>query len=475
MLSLFSPLTHIKVGAKSLPDSSPMLDACARNLIRRFDGVAPRYTSYPTAPNFKSEIGNGTYIDWLEQMPVETNLSIYAHIPFCDTLCWFCACRAQGTRIYPPIQRYLESMKTEIETVAKHLKGQPAIQMHWGGGSPTILEPDDFLALAAFFREKLAFAPDAEFAVEIDPRDMNADKLDAVAAAGVTRASLGVQDFSPEVQHAINRVQSIESTRKVVDGLRERGVKSLNIDALYGLPHQTLDRVQRTIDMVIDLAPDRVALFGYAHVPWMAKRQKLIDASVLPGAEERFEQAEAAADRLRAAGYVRIGLDHYARPEDDMAISSAAGELRRNFQGYTVDAADALLGFGASAIGRPPQGYVQNVAATAAYQKAIAQNGLAIDRGIELTPQDRLRGYVIERLMCDLTFDGADLEARFGDRAQEMVAIAEDLVQRLPSEMVTPRSNGFTITETGRPFVRNIATTFDAYLDDRAQRFSRTL
>ncbi|MEM1420753.1 MAG: oxygen-independent coproporphyrinogen III oxidase [Pseudomonadota bacterium] len=451
-----------------------MIDDCARKLVKKFSGSAPRYTSYPTAPNFSAEITDGVYSDWLQTLPPEAKLSIYAHIPFCDTLCWFCACRAQGTKIYPPVQRYLSFLMREIDQVAELLEGRKAVQMHWGGGSPTILEPADFLALAAHFRSRLDFAPDADFDVEIDPRDMTSSKLDGVAAAGVTRASLGVQDFSPEVQHAVNRIQSFDTTKRVVDGLRERGVRRLNIDALYGLPKQTLERVERTIDLVIELAPDRVALFGYAHVPWMAKRQKLIDASSLPEGEERVEQAEAAAAKLRAAGYQRIGLDHFARPDDPMAIAATNGDLKRNFQGYTVDSAEALIGFGASAIGKLPQGYVQNVPATAAYQRRIEDSGFAIERGLKLSADDRMRGYVIERLMCDLTFDRNDLKAIFGERATTMIPIAEHLLRSLPQETISRTNGGFRVTETGRPFVRNIAAEFDAYLNQGA-RYSRAV
>lgn len=446
-----------------------------RRLIARFDGSAPRYTSYPTAPHFHDGVTAATYRSWLSRLPEDATLSLYTHIPYCGTLCWFCACRSQGVRNYAPISRYLEHLRAEIQAVSEHVTGKSVTHMHWGGGSPTILTPEDIVALAALQRERFQHATSVEFSVEIDPRDMTEPRMDALAQAGVTRVSLGVQDFDPEVQARINRRQSFASTRAVIDGMRARGVRSVNIDALYGLPKQTLSRLSRTIDQVIALSPDRVALFGYAHVPWAAKRQKLIDEAELPNAQARFEQAREAADRLVNAGYVRIGLDHFAKPDDAMAEACSQGRLRRNFQGYTVDPCDALLGFGASAIGRTPFGYVQNLAGTAAYQDAVTANKFAIARGVALSVEDRVRADAIESLMCQLRFDGADLTARYGDFARNALEDAARVAREMPPGLLVADEHGFTVTEAGRPFLRSIAAEFDAYLRAPAARYSRAI
>ncbi len=453
-----------------------MISPLEKSLVSRFGGSAPRYTSYPTAPHFHAGVSTETYVNWLERLGKSASLSLYAHIPFCGTLCWFCACRSQGARLYAPIERYLGFLEREAETVGSIVADRPVRSVHWGGGSPTILAPRDLKRLAEILRTRFAIAPDAEFAVEIDARDMTEERIDALADAGLTRASLGVQDFDPEVQKAINRRQSFEKTRQVIEGLRARGVGSVNIDALYGLPYQTADRIARTIGQVIALAPDRVALFGYAHVPWMAKRQQLIPDDALPDSVERFEQASMAAEQLTAAGYVRVGLDHFAKPGDTLAEAAQRGELRRNFQGYTVDQADALIGLGASAIGRLPQGFVQNAPSTARYQEQVDEHGLAISRGLRFSAEDRVRSDAIERLMCDLAFDRDGLRARHGDFALAVIREEKRVVDSMPDGVLEPTETGFRVTETGRPFVRNVAAAFDAYLrKDDETRYSRAV
>lgn len=429
----------------------------------------PRYTSYPTAPHFHAGVDGATYRAWLAALPKGARLSLYLHLPFCDSLCWFCGCTTKVTRQYAPIAAYLKALKAEIDLVAAALpEGVSVSHLHWGGGSPTILNPEDIAGLTAHLRGRFAFSEGAEFAVEIDPRGTDGARIAALAAAGMTRASLGVQDFTPEVQQAINRVQSFEETQSVVEACRAAGISSLNIDALYGLPGQGAAELQATLEKVVALKPDRVAVFGYAHVPWMKRHQEMIDARALPGAAARYDHAELAARLLTGVGYQRIGLDHFALPGDAMAVAAREGRLQRNFQGYTVDPATALLGLGASAIGALPQGYVQNDPATGRYMRAVAGGALPVVKGFALAEEDRMRRAVIERIMCDLRFDGAELVARWGRAlAAPVLAEAEALLASDEDGFLYRRGAGFAVTETGRPFLRLIAAAFDRYLPKR--------
>lgn len=441
------------------------------DILHRYAAPVPRYTSYPTAPHFTTAIGPDTYAEWLRQMTAGTVLSIYAHIPFCDRLCWYCGCNTKATQQYRPVAVYLEALLAEIGTVAGLMPaGCQAVHVHWGGGSPSILAPDDIRRLADRIAESFNRTRAAEFAVEVDPRHIDRERVAAFAAAGVNRVSIGVQDFNPEVQQAINREQSVEMTRRVVEMFREAGVRGINIDLVYGLPYQTRDSVERTITEVIALSPDRIALFGYAHLPSRLPHQRLIPDESLPGITERFAQANRAANLLIAAGFQRIGLDHFARAADPLA----RGPVHRNFQGYTTDAADALLGLGASAIGRLPQGYVQNSPAAAVYQRRVREQGLATIKGRALTEDDRARSLVIERLMCDLAFPADELRQRFPASAELLIAEANALVEADTDGLVTPEpgGEGFVVTEKGRLFVRSLCACFDAYLGQGQARHS---
>jgi oxygen-independent coproporphyrinogen III oxidase len=437
----------------------------SEELIRRHARAVPRYTSYPTAPHFHAGVDGHTYSGWLSALPAATPLSIYMHVPFCDRLCWFCGCHTKQVLRYDPIAAYLPALHKEIATVSGLLAGRgKATALHLGGGSPSMLTPPDLLALADGVRQQFSTASDMEFSIEVDPNDMTDDRYDGFAAAGVTRISIGVQDFDEKVQRAINRLQSVEQTRAVVDGVRARGVRSVNLDVLYGLPHQTTAGLLRTIDLVLDMRPDRIALFGYAHVPWMKTHQRMIDEAALPNLTERFRQSQAAAARIVAAGYRSIGIDHFALPSDSLAVAAASGHLHRNFQGYTTDAAPALLGFGASAIGGLPQGYVQNVTATGQYLKAVETTGLAIARGVALTEDDRTRRWVIEQLMCNFAVPVADLTRVFGVTGK---AVLEEMYNAVVCDgdgLVTFDGETYAVTELGKPFVRTIASAFDTYL-----------
>jgi len=443
------------------------------DLIAKYAVMVPRYTSYPTAPHFHDGIGPETHAAWLEDLSAQSTLSLYVHIPFCDTMCWFCGCHTKVTQKYKPIVGYMDGLLDEIAHVGGLVKDGPKVtNIHWGGGSPTILSPEDTLRLAGHIRENFSFTDDTEFAVEIDPRDFDAARIEAFAEAGLTRASIGVQDFDPRVQKAINRIQTFDETRAAIDALRAHGISSINIDAMYGLPHQGMDELRRTLDLVMQLQPDRVALFGYAHVPWMKSHQKMIDEAALPGLGERHSQAAFASDYLGDAGFVRIGFDHFARPDDSLGRAALSGDVRRNFQGYTTDEAASLIGLGASAISRLPQGYLQNDPATAQYLAKTRKGELATVRGVELSADDNMRAWVIERLICDLSLSLDAVRARFGAAAAPILAEIDDMDDLAADGLITRDAMGITVTEEGRPFVRTVCARFDAYLKQGGARHS---
>lgn len=444
--------------------------------IARLATPVPRYTSYPTAPHFSIDVSNLTYREWLHAMPPGSRVSLYVHIPFCDTLCWFCGCHTRMVRKYSPIKTYLDALEKEITAVAAHLPAHCSVtHVHWGGGSPTILSPEDIIRLNAAIHTAFPIARTCDFAVEIDPRGMDEARLDALAEAGMTRASIGVQDFDTEVQRAINRFQSFEETLAVADGLRQRGVTSLNVDILYGLPHQNVSVMLKSLEQVLTLRPDRLALFGYAHVPWMKKHQEMIPQEALPGMPERIECVERATARLVEAGYARIGLDHFALPTDSLALAAANGTLRRNFQGYTTDDSDCLIGLGASSIGQFPQGFVQNETGGQPYERRVNEIGLAVARGLETSAEDRLRGEAIEELMCNLRLDLAKLKAHHGALAEQLAPEVEGLLAEEPATWFERTANGFQVTEEGRPFLRIIAARFDSYLARGTGRHSSAM
>jgi oxygen-independent coproporphyrinogen III oxidase len=434
------------------------------DLLQKYSGPVPRYTSYPTAPQLNASIGAGEYALWLDAIAPGTAVSLYVHIPYCDRLCWFCACHTKQTLRYEPIAAYLRSLGNEIDMVAQLIPEARITALHLGGGSPTMLKPADMIGLVTHLRSSFRFEADASVSVEMDPNDLDEARYEALAEIGMTRASLGVQDFDPIVQQAINRLQTFEQTKGVVDAVRARGVRSVNCDLLYGLPHQTLQSLERTVSDILTLDPDRIALFGYAHVPWMKKHQTMIQEEILPDTAERFRQMSHAAALLRAAGYQPVGIDHFARIDDGLAVAVREGRLHRNFQGYTEDEAPVLIGLGASSIGRLPKGYVQNMPATREYQRMADAGGLAVVRGIALSDDDRLRGHVIERLMCDFRFSFADLRAAFGLAAEPLISEAKRLAAMDQDGLSAVEADAFCITETGKTFSRVVASWFDAYL-----------
>jgi oxygen-independent coproporphyrinogen-3 oxidase len=435
-------------------------------LIRKYAKPAPRYTSYPTAPNFSSDIGPDHYTAWLAALHPDTRLSLYLHIPFCRQLCWYCACNTKAIQHYEPVERYLMTLEAEIGSVSGLLPpGAAVTQIHWGGGSPSILTPAQIERLSAKLRQKFRIGAAAEFAVEADPRDLTEETVRAFSSAGVTRVSIGVQDFDPAVQCAINRVQSEEMTRNAVDWFRAHGVTSVNIDLVYGLPRQSLESLRRTIDKVLRLGPDRIAIFGYAHVPGRARHQKMINAAEIPGPIDRFIRSQELATIVTGAGYRQIGIDHFALPHDSLSV----GMVRRNFQGYTIDDSTVLLGLGASAIGHLLQGYVQNTAAAGDYARRIKENTFATVRGFALSLEDRMRARVIERLMCDFSFSRVALAHEFGPASALLGNEADQLAIADRDGLVEKTSDGFRCTDLGRTFVRTLCTRFDSYWqgDDR--------
>jgi oxygen-independent coproporphyrinogen-3 oxidase len=433
----------------------------------------PRYTSYPTAPKFSPEIDEACYRDWIRSAGGGTT-SLYLHIPFCRSMCWYCGCHTTITERDQPILDYLDVLQREIKLVSEASPDPLDVrEIHFGGGTPTIIKPEEFASLMSLLGNRFAIHRTANVSVEIDPRTLTADMAHALGESGVTRASLGVQSFDPVVQKAINRIQSEETTEIATRQLRENGIERINFDLIYGLPHQTVRSCIKTVEAAVAMRPDRFAVFGYAHIPSFKKHQRLIDETVLPDAQARNEQAEAIAEALVSAGYRRIGLDHFALPSDELAIASERGLLRRNFQGYTTDCCDSLLGFGASAIGRLREGYVQNQVPPGQYAKNVSSGHLATAKGYRLSPEDTLRAHVIERLMCDFAADIAAISVFHGFAPDFLLADNAQL-RALMEDGVVSLSDGVIRAEAKYRFmIRAVAASFDAYLAATQRTFSK--
>ncbi len=428
-----------------------------------FDARVPRYTSYPTAPHFSDAVGQGDFADWIRAIPAGSQISLYMHVPFCRRLCWFCACRTQGTQSDDPVRAYAEVLKAEVALLKSHLApGITLSRLHWGGGTPTLMPADVIRDVAAHVFDAVPMGPGSEFSVEIDPNEIDDARLDALAEAGMNRASIGVQDFDPEIQAVIGRDQSYEITKIAVEKIRARGVASLNADILYGLPHQTNARIAESVQKLLSLSPDRVALYGYAHVPWMARRQQMIPSNALPTPEERLELFETARKLFVWDGYREIGIDHFARPDDGLAVAQANGMLRRNFQGYTDDTSPVLVGLGASSISRFPQGYAQNNASTSGHTRAVREGHFSTVKGHRFTPEDLLRARMIEALMCDFRIDAQEMCDKFGTTPARLAQMF-DAAQKVFGDMIEVSPKGLSIPEKGRPLTRMIARCFDAY------------
>jgi oxygen-independent coproporphyrinogen III oxidase len=442
-------------------------------LIAKYDRRVPRYTSYPTAPHFSTAVDGAAYAAWLAALPDDAALSLYLHVPFCASLCLFCACHTTVARRPEPLAAYAATLLAEIDLLADTIGRRLAVRhVHWGGGTPTALPPDAMLAVMQRLRVRFDLPGTAEIAVEVDPRTLSPASIDGLARMGTTRVSLGVQDFDPAVQQAINRHQSLELTAQCATQLRAAGIASINLDLIYGLPYQTTEGVTETVRQALSLDPDRAAVFGYAHVPWMKKHQALLPEAALPGPEDRFAQRQAVEATLIGHGYAPIGLDHFARPEDALARAAADGRMKRNFQGYTTDDAPVLLGFGASSIGAMPQGYVQNHPGVPAWREAVKAGALPTARGIVMTAADRLRRDVIEQIMCRMEVDLRAMAQRHHAGLGELMDAAPALQDMARDGLIDWQGDRLTVTAPGRPFVRGVAAAFDTYLRLGAARHS---
>ncbi|MEO0977269.1 MAG: oxygen-independent coproporphyrinogen III oxidase [Pseudomonadota bacterium] len=430
----------------------------------------PRYTSYPTAPHFHGGVNETTYADWLSAITPDDSLSLYLHVPYCRELCHYCGCHTKATRKDAPLKVYAATLGQEIGLVAEHLKNAgPVRHIHWGGGTPSLLSRESLVDLTGLMRVLFDLSPDLEHAIELDPRLVSAELAETLAMIGVNRASLGVQDFDPAVQKAIGRVQPYETVARASDHLRAAGLDALNFDLMYGLPEQSPETIQDTIEKTLSLAPGRIALFGYAHVPWMRKHQRLIDEASLPSAAKRLELANLARRALLESGYVAIGLDHFARADDSMAIALSDGSLKRNFQGYTTDQGEQLIGLGVSSIGKLTGGFIQNMPDVGSWRRSILAGKLPVAKGLALTVDDRLRGQIIEDLMTNYACELGSVCARFGRSVEDVNDALTGLEDLVADGLVALDPDGadrirVRVTDAGRPYVRLAAAAFDAYL-----------
>lgn len=453
------------------------------DLIRKYSASGPRYTSYPPAPLLSHIYTAEDYaedIQLQERNLSNADFSLYVHIPFCDSLCYFCGCTTIITRNRSAITRYVDLLKKEIDFLAARLNGKrKIIQMHWGGGTPTYLSPAEITDLGLYIRNSFVIDPDAELSVEVDPRELTRQHLRALSLAGFNRMSLGVQDFHPKVQQAVNRVQSEFITRQAVRWGRELGFTSLNIDLIYGLPLQTVDTFSETLKKIIDIDPDRIAVYNFAHVPWLKKHQRLLHPEDLPSLETKLDLLTMTINKLEGAGYIYIGMDHFARPSDELTIARDNRTLQRNFQGYSTRGGSDLFGIGLSAISHFGGSYAQNAKDLDSYSNAVREGKFATSSGYRMTLDDQIRKHVIMRIMCDLVLDVREVEVRFGIIFSEYFNGELLALYTLEKDgLVTMNGSELRVTSEGRLFLRNIAMCFDAYLKEDSKgspQYSRTV
>ncbi len=455
-----------------------------RGLLRQYDVTGPRYTSYPTAAQFTEVFDAQRYrqrVAWSNEDPMPRPLSLYVHVPFCRTVCFYCACNKVITANYRRAERYLDRLIQELDLQAALFDDdRPVEQLHLGGGTPTYFTDEDLARLIQAIGDRfpLSQGPEREFSIEVDPRTVNRERIEGLAALGFNRLSLGVQDFDPDVQKAINRIQSVEDTAAVVDEARRQGFHSINLDLMYGLPYQTPERLARTLDAVMDIRPDRIALYNYAHMPQMFRIQRQINDESLPPAETKLTLLIEAMQRLSADGYQYIGMDHFALPDDELARAANNGTLHRNFQGYATRPDLDLIGLGASSIGQIGDAYCQNKRDPEGHAEAVAAGRLPIWRGVELSADDRLRRDVIQAVMCQGGVDFSAVEERHGIMFRQYFAPALDELSPLVDDgLVEIGRESLRVTERGRFFLRNVAMPFDAYLAETRgeRRFSRVI
>ncbi|MGI8638829.1 MAG: oxygen-independent coproporphyrinogen III oxidase [Pyrinomonadaceae bacterium] len=453
------------------------------DVLKKFNQPGPRYTSYPTAPLFSPEFTAEDFENEIVNTNSEANssdLSLYFHFPFCESLCYFCGCNMMVSRDRRLIREYNEYLKKEIDLITPIIsKRRKVSQMHWGGGTPSYLFPEEIRDIGAFIKSKFDFAEDIEASVEIDPRGLTFEHMQAFREIGFNRTSFGVQDFNLQVQEAINRVQSEEITRQTVEWARELGFKSVNLDLIYGLPFQTINSFAETVEKIIDISPNRIAVFNYAHVPWLKKHQNIIPSEALPSPDERLNIFKMTIEKLMSAGYEYIGLDHFAKPDDELSIAQKNNTLYRNFQGYSTKAGCDVYAFGLSAISQFQNIYAQNLKNLKDYYKRVDEGLPATNIGYRMTADDHIRKETIMQLMCHLEIDKRDIEAKFGidfekyfadDIKKLDVFIAENLLQN--------NAEKIKIIGSGILIIRNVAMCFDAYLEKMMKEkpvFSKTV
>jgi len=453
------------------------------DLMKKYDRPGPRYTSYPTAPMFSGDFDHERNKEEIVRSNSSTNtadLSLYVHIPFCDTLCYFCGCTTIITKSRERVKEYIHYLKGEIDLLASHVAPQRKIaQMHWGGGTPTYLTPAEISDITLYIKKRFNFSNNAEVSVEIDPRDLSFEHLEALKRNGFNRVSMGVQDFTEPVLSAINRHQGEKITQQAIDWSRSLGFSSLNLDLVYGLPLQTVETFQATLEKIIAISPERIAVYNFAYVPWMKPHQKLINLEDLPSPENKLKILVMTIRKLTEAGYEYIGMDHFAKANDELKIAQTNKTLHRNFQGYSTKAGCDLFGLGMSSISHFASNYAQNTKTLPEYYKAIDAGRFATEVGYHMSADDQLRKYVIMRLMCDLELDIENVEKKFNIRFDEYFQDSLNKLQSLIGDGLIAREPGFLkVTMQGRMFLRNIAMCFDMYLAKIAKEkpiFSRTV
>ena len=451
------------------------LNNVSEHLILKYEGQFPRYTSYPTAPHFSTGINGAIYSQWLAEIPEQDTLSLYIHIPFCQQLCWYCGCYTKINNKKNAIEEYIKVLTQEIALVAKRLspRNPYVTHIHFGGGSPTILPPQLFLHLMNTLREAFNIAPHVEIAIEVDPRTVNEEKINAYATALVNRISIGAQDFNPEVQLAINRVQPFELVQSCVTLFKQYGMNTINLDLIYGLPKQTRSSIQNNIEAVNLLEPDRIAFFAYAHVHWMKKHMQLIQEKDLPNAAERIEMFALASELFKQKGYLPVGLDHFAKPTDSMALALNAKNLKRNFQGYSVDNASHLIGLGTSSISQLHNRYVQNTSELRQYKTDILNQALPIVRGIEITVEDQLRKSIINDIMCYLEVDLKQKCTEFHYPQDYFASALRSLDHLVKDGLLLINNDVIQIHPKARQITRVVSSYFDRFFISDKQKHSR--
>lgn len=452
------------------------------DLVRKYDKPGPRYTSYPTAPQFHSGFSSKDYTNEIIRTNSAENppdLSLYFHIPYCDTLCYFCGCNMIVSRNRERIKEYVDAVKREIDLLKKYLKPERKItQLHWGGGTPTHLKPQEIIELISHINQNFAFTDKPENGCEIDPRELTYDHLSALKEGGFNRVSMGVQDFNHAVQKAVNRIQPEDLTRKVVDWVRELKFESINLDLIYGLPFQNIEEFEKAIEIIIDISPDRIALFNYAHVPWMKKHMELINPEDLPKPEEKLQILKMSVEKLTASGYVFIGMDHFAKPNDDLTVAMREKKLYRNFQGYSTNYGADLFALGITSISHFGNIYAQNFKTEKEYIKSIDENIFPIMKGYTMTTDDIIRKEVIMRIMCDFELNFNLIEKKFEiDFEHYFKSGISNLEEFISDGLVEIKDRNIRVAEMGRLLIRNIAMSFDGFLERKEDvgKYSRTV